>query len=169
MKQQVIILNGITYDYCEETRFYRMIGLLDSKTGIFEGVEVVTNNFETLEKTKERIRLLDPISARMATGFVDETIHYSVLDMQKGIATETELKKFGDDSFYGHEQQEEILTRRINSNFKTGSSIETVEDLEMKVLLDGLLSCQQRNFIFSKLQANVVASKEVEKVKIYSA
>ena len=59
MKKQLIVLNGFDYDYCEEIKLYRLLGLLDQTTGMFEGVEVVTDALEALEKTKEKFLSLD--------------------------------------------------------------------------------------------------------------
>lgn len=159
MQKQIIVLNGIIYDYCEETRFYRILGILDHQTGTFEGIEFVTNHFETLEKTKESLSLLDPM-ARIVTGFLNGNIQYSVLDMEKGTIDSTVLKPFGNDSFYGHTHQEELFTGRMNSEFKTASSIQTIQDIELQSQIEKLISCQQKNFIFRRLQANIKNAKE---------
>lgn len=165
MKKQLIVLNGFDYDYCEEMKLYRLLGLLDQTTGMFEGVEVVTDALETLEKTKEKVRSLDPMSAKVVTGVIGKKIDYSTLDMSNGTVSHTVLKPLENRSFYGHEQQEELFVGRISSWFKSASKMQSVEDFELKAALENIISCHQRNFLWRKLQANVMAKKEAPKVK----
>ncbi len=165
MKKQLIVLNGFDYDYCEEIKLYRLLGLLDQTTGMFEGVVVVTDALETLEKTKEKVRSLDLMSAKVVIGVIGEKINYSTLDMSNGTVSHTVLKPLENRSFYGHEQQEELFVGRISTWFKSASPIQAVEDFELKAAVGNIISCHQRNFLWKKLQANVMAEKEAPKVK----
>lgn len=171
MEQQVIVLNGIIYDYFEEVKFYKMIGFLDSKTGMMEGIELVSDTYKTLNQVKETIYKLTPISATVTVGFMNQEIGYYSLNMTSAVVGYTGFKLPLDSKYSGgHEQKEGLFTeKKTTSRFKTLSSLEYCDDKELRVLLQNILGPQTENFVWSKLKEDIAKKRETGKVKILSA
>lgn len=171
MKQQVVILSGIIHDYFDEVKFYKMIGLLNDETRLIEGVELVSDTYQTLEQEKEIIKQLNPISAPVTIGFINQQINYYTLDMSSGIVGYTSLKLAIDSKNNGgHEHQEEIFTgRKMASQFKSLSPIEYTQDEELQLLLERILNPQTKNFMWNRLKEDITKKQKNQKVKILSA
>ncbi|MCI9233943.1 MAG: hypothetical protein HFH08_05045 [Bacilli bacterium] len=169
MEQQVVVLNGIIYDYCEKMKFYKMLGVLDGDTGMFRGIEFLSDSLES-KSIKEKLAEMDPALVNATTGFIEEQqIGYYTLDMGAGVACYTQLEPSGNDSLHGKVQVERILTEKTESKFKTSSALEYCKDEELLALLSRIFSSQQPNFLWNQLQESITQKRKSQKVKVLNA
>lgn len=167
MEQQVVILNGIMYDYSENIKFYSMLGLLDQKTGTIRGIEFVSNGEVRMERLKECLGVGE--NSRLVCGNINEQIVYYTIDMQNGEIAYTKLK-IQSESYAGREN---ILCtgfpREQDSKFKLASTLQYVKDPELKSILMDTLKLNKSNAVWNGLQDAANATQISEKVKILEA
>lgn len=100
MKQSLMVLTGITYNYYHRKSNFVLLGFLDD-TKVFTGIELQDekNDFSDLSQIKDYLH-----GARYVCGIKDEKFQYMALDPRKGeISFSQILKRDTDTGYYGNE------------------------------------------------------------------
>lgn len=83
MKQSIMILSGMTYDFCSEVVFNKAIGFFDEENKIFTGIQITEEECEicSLETIKSYLQSADEkTSLRFLCGVMREEFEYYALD-----------------------------------------------------------------------------------------
>lgn len=166
MENQIIVLDGIIYDYCEDIKFYNMLGFLEKETGTLRGIEVVSESRIDLSYLKEILKTRK--NKRLVCGTINGSISYYAIDIENGEIVYTNLKR-GLDSYAGREQTlcARVYMEAEDSKYKVASSIQEIQDSEIEVLLGKALNLNRSNMVWNGLQNAADSMQATEKIKVY--
>ena len=164
----MVILNGVIYDYCEDIRFYSVLGVIDSEDEILRGIEIISPYSISAEQLKEVLKKGKNI--RLVCGTMSENITYYAMDLLKGEIAQTKLKAYGEN----YEGNENTLCAKTSMNardskFKSMSFCQNVEDAELEALLFQTLQINKSNAVWNGIQSAIMLTQTSPKVKVLEA
>lgn len=149
MEKTIIVLEGITYNYCEEVRFYSMIGFLN-KLGEFKGIEVETQNGMSLSMILKNTKIND---IKLVSGILDDSFDYCTMDLDSQEFLGGRLQ-FYNNQYIGSEfiydgDRSLILKEEL---YKVIYSIQTIYNKELETMLASILEMKQYKSTCTKLK-----------------
>lgn len=161
MKQPLLVLSGMKYDYCNEIILNKMIGFLDQNLNIFTGIEVSEQECDIKDVkaiqdyllTQRESKKLRFVCGMMGEDFCYYGLDFSTSDIQFG---KTSLNQ---DGYQGslqvfHEGKELILQNRFYVSAYT-THVEGEEDLAFAT--EALLDENSNNLTWRGIQYAVEA------------
>lgn len=143
MKQSIMILRGNTYNYCEEVRFYYMIGLL-SEIGEFQGIEMESQNeTDPLMVLKNYNRA----NIKLVSGLLSDTFDYFTVDLSDQKISSGRLKVSDNNHQYTgsefiYDESEPLIMKEIL--YKVGTR-KIIIDETLETMISLILQTNQKN------------------------
>ena len=168
MKQSIMMLSGMTYDYCSEVVLNRIIGFLDEEQNIFTGIEINDKecNIRDLEDIK-RYLIQDNATLRYLCGNLDGNFEYYAADLQKGKLQYCRMVRRNAEEMVGNIKvlQDGKKTTIVDSLYSSISSKTYVQDEELKAIITDLLEKEKNNHIIKGFRYSVeIKAKESKPV-----
>ncbi len=169
MKQSLMLLTGITYNYYDRKNNFALLVFLDEEKGIFTGIEVQDpkDDFSDLDKVKSHLTGFGFVS-----GLKREKFQYLTLDPKQGQIRMSDMIEMKDSSKYsGSENIIYSEEKRVhqNSSLKFCDSGSYVSDEELEAFVSVALASQDGNIVFRNIcrQVEELADIEQRKAKGY--
>ncbi len=143
MKQPIMVLKGVTYNYCEEVRFYNMIGFL-SETREFQGIEIECPNETELSTVLKNSKNTE---IKLVSGILSEVFDYYTMSLDGQEFSSGRLKPSGNNHQY---TGSEFIYDGIDSLttkeelYKTGAR-DIFYDEELETMLSDILKTHQED------------------------
>lgn len=168
MKQSIMVLSGMTYDYCNEMVLNKIIGFFDEEQNIFTGIEINDEecNISNLEDIK-RYLVQENSTLRYVCGNLDDSFEYYAADLQKGKLHYCRMVRRNAEELIGNIKvlQNGVKPILVNSLYSSISTRAYAQDEELNEIVNNLLEKEKNNSVLKGFKYSVeIKAKEMKPV-----
>ncbi len=161
MKQSLMILTGIAYNYYNKRSNFALLGFLDEETKVFTGIELrdEEDNFSDFHQIGRYLP-----RARYVCGLKEEKFQYMSLDPRLGQICFSSISKQDDSGYYGNETVVYAGEKPLhqNSSLIFGGEEYYFCDDQLEAMVSVALSSQEVNPDWRKVQVIVEERARIE-------